>query len=528
MSLKNKRHLVLYEIYPRSFQDSNGDGFGDLPGITSRLDYLVELGINAIWITPFFPSPMKDVGYDVSDYYAVAKEFGTLTDFKKLVQQAYKRGIAVIIDLVINHTSDKHPWFQESRSSKTNPKRDWYLWHDPVDGKAPNNWKSVFDPSVWEFDKTTGQYYFHSFLKEQPDLNWANPEIMAEVKKIISFWLELGVDGFRVDAINHVWKNHLEKDQPKNSEYDPQKQSPFHSLQPIYMRDQEELYGIVEELSAYIDEQKALLITEAYPPQHGIGAIQFYKKYYDHAVNHSLIPFNFELLHLPWEVNAYEEFLNSYLKSIEEEDTACFVLGNHDRPRVGSRLGQERLKACAVLLLTLPGMPVVYYGEELGMEDVRPIPKEMVTDTKELRSPGFGRDQIRTPMQWDGTKFAGFSNAKPWLPLEKVFTERNVDSQKKDPRSLWRLYQTLLTLRKQHKNIFVEGSFSLFEIHTPNVLSYIRSFKDETYLILINFSSKPIQLPNMSFKEVILRTEVIESNAEQLVLQANEACIIKM
>jgi alpha-glucosidase len=532
MSLKNKHHLVLYEIYPRSFQDSNNDGFGDLPGIISRLDYLTKLGVTALWITPFYPSPMKDVGYDIKDYCNVDPQFGTLDDFKTLVKEAHKRGMDVITDLVINHTSDQHPWFLEARSSRDNPKRDWYIWKDPVNGSVPNNWKSVFDPSAWEFDAKTDQYYFHSFLKEQPDLNWSNPAVMQAVKDICAFWLDLGVDGFRLDAINHIWKDHRYLDEPINPTYDPLMQSPFNQLQHIYMRDQEPLYDIVNELAGFVSTYKnAYIITEAYPNKRSIAAIPVYKKYYDRVTSHNVIPFNFELLSLPWDAKEYESFITAYLEAIGKDHMSCFVLGNHDKTRVTSRLGREQAKAAAVLLLTLPGMPVIYYGEELGMEDVRDIPESMITDTKGIRSPGFGRDPVRTPMQWDDSNYAGFSTVQPWLPLEKEYQTRNVASQSKDPHSFYILYRQLLSLRAKEQDTFADGLFQVFQTNSKHIFAYTRTNEKTSYLILINFSAEQVEVSTKEFANFVLSSKERDSDTsnsrDTIIVLPYEACVFK-
>lgn len=277
----SKNNIILYEIYPRSFFDTTGNGYGDLKGVIAKLDYLTDLGVNAIWLTPFYPSPMKDGGYDITNYCDIAEEFGSIEDFCQLVSKAHDKKIKVIIDLVVNHTSDQHPWFLEARSSKDNPKRDWYIWKDPVNKGVPNNWKSVFEPTAWEFDEATGQYYFHSFLKEQPDLNWANPEVMQAVKDIMKFWMDNGVDGFRLDAVNYFWKDQRFLDEPKDPEYQKGKIQPYYELKHIYMRDQKEVFTIIDELAGFAATYAdAFIITEAYLNQKGVDAIPVYKTYY--------------------------------------------------------------------------------------------------------------------------------------------------------------------------------------------------------------------------------------------------------
>lgn len=515
MLLKN--NPVLYEIYPRSFQDLSGDGYGDLLGIIPKLEYLKKLGVTILWLTPFFPSPMKDGGYDITDYCNVAPEAGTLKDFELLVAEAHKLGLQVTIDLVVNHTSDQHPWFMGARSSKDNPKRDWYIWHDPVNGGIPNNWRSVFDPTPWEFDETTGQYYFHSFLKEQPDLNWQNPEVRQAVKDICTFWIKKGVDGFRLDAVNYLGKDRRFPNASKNPDYIKGKQAPFYELDPKYMQDQPDVYKYVAELSEFLNKtSNTYLITEAYPRKRGVGAIPAYQKYYQVSSKKNVIPFNFELIELPWEPEMHHDFISAFLKALDKDDIPVFVLGNHDRPRLVSRIGEKQARAAAVLQLTLPGMPVIYYGEELGMADVRPIPKEKLHDTKELRSPGFGRDPVRTPMQWNGLTYAGFSEVEPWLPLEKDYKKKNVAHEMEEQTSFWQLYKALLQLRSDHADVLVTGAFKAFPVAKNAVLAYQRSFKTKKYLVLMNYSQKKQQydLPEGNYKQIL--NSSLEQNNKQL------------
>lgn len=525
----SKNNLVLYEIYPRSFKDTNGDGYGDLRGIISKLDYLKELGINAIWISPFYPSPMKDGGYDISDYCAVSEEFGSLEDFEALIKESHAREIQVVIDLVVNHTSDQHPWFKESRSSRDNPKRDWYIWKDPVDGKAPNNWMSVFEPTPWEFDEKTGQYYFHSFLKEQPDLNWANPEVMEAIQSVMQFWMDLGVDGFRLDAANYMWKDQRYLDEPIDPDYIEGKIQPYYKLKHIYMRDQEQLFAIIDELGNFVAKQgNGFIITESYLNKQGIEAIPVYKQYYKNVTSANIIPFNFELIRMPRDAATYRTFITAYLKALDPEELPTFVFGNHDKPRLATRVGLPQARVSVVLLLTLPGMPVIYYGEELGMENVQ-IPREMIQDTKEFTSPGFGRDPVRTPMQWDATAHAGFTNGTPWLPLEKEFKTKNVQEELTDPDSMLNLYRVLLRMRSQDK-AFIEGVYKEWDTGNDQVFAYARSHPESTKLIILNFSDKE-QKCRMPFAtaKIVLRTVQSENEVADMVfmLKPNEACILE-
>ncbi len=528
--MSSKNNLVLYEIYPRSFQDSNGDGYGDLNGIIFRLDYLKELGINAIWITPFYPSPMKDGGYDIENYCDVSPEFGTLKDFEKFIEQAHARGIKVVIDLVVNHTSDQHPWFQESRSSRDNPKRDWYIWKDKVDGKEPNNWMSVFEPTPWAWDESTGQYYFHSFLTEQPDLNWANPEVMQAVKKVIKFWIDKDVDGFRLDAANYLWKDPRFLDEPDDLTYVEGAIQPFYKKLHIYMRDQEKVFEIIDELGSFIKEHgDGFLITESYLNKKGTDAIPIYKKYYENISSGNVIPFNFELQRIPWSADSYRQFVTAYIKSLTPTELPTFVFGNHDKPRISTRFGRGQSKIAAVLLLTLPGMPVIYYGEELGMEDVH-IPREMIHDTKEYTSPGFGRDPVRTPMQWDASKNAGFTKGTPWLPLENAWEERNVSNESKDVHSMLSLYRKLLKMR-QEDAVIINGAYDSLDVKNNEIFAFTRSIDNDMRVILLNFTDQD-QIGTLPFSDmqVVVSTNAdhtIADNETQITLGPYEACVLK-
>ena len=529
--MSSKNNLVLYEIYPRSFQDSNGDGYGDLKGIVSRLDYLQDLGINAIWITPFYPSPMKDGGYDIQDYCDVSSEFGTLDDFEKLVSAAHDRGIQIVIDLVVNHTSDQHPWFKESRASLDNPKRDWYIWKDPVDGKEPNNWMSVFEPTPWAFDEKTGQYYFHSFLTSQPDLNWANPEVMEAVKEVIRFWIGKGVDGFRLDAANYLWKDPRYLDEPDDPTYVEGQIQPFYKKLHIYMRDQLKTFEIIEELGKYIKEQSAdgFLVTEAYLNKKGTDAIPVYKQYYENISSGNVIPFNFELQRIPWSASSYRQFVTMYIKSLTPKELPTFVFGNHDKPRVATRFGREQAKIAAVLLLTLPGIPVIYYGEELGMEDVH-IPDNMIHDTKAYTSPGFGRDPVRTPMQWDTSEQAGFTSGTPWLPLEDTWKDRNVSVQNQNDHSMLHLYKKLLTMRKEDQ-FLRDGAYDEVSVNNDAVFAYSRTVDGKGLLVLLNFSdSTQVCTTPSSVGECMVtsQTDITEiKNNSEVVLKPYEACVLQ-
>ena len=405
---------VVYQVYPRSFQDSNGDGIGDLAGIATRLEHLEWLGVDAIWISPIFRSPMADFGYDVADYRDIDPVFGTLADFDRLVEAAHARGIRVLLDFVPNHSSDLHPWFLESRSSRADPRRDWYLWADPAPGGGPpNNWLSVFGGPAWEWDEPTGQFYYHAFTKEQPDLNWRNPDVRAEMYDVLRFWLDRGVDGFRVDVMWHLVKDDRLRDNPPDPDWTPDRPGSSFRLQATYTTDRPETMDIVADMRAVLDEfGDRVLIGEIYLPYERLVA--YYGTHPDRPGAH--LPFNFRLLLVPWQAGEIMAAITAYEAVLPAHGWPNWVLGNHDQPRLASRVGRAQARVAAMLLLTLRGTPTVYYGEELGMEDV-PIPPDLEQDPARFDGPNGGRDPERTPMRWDGSPGAGFTTGTPWLPV---------------------------------------------------------------------------------------------------------------
>jgi alpha-glucosidase len=436
---------VIYQVYPRSFQDSDGDGVGDICGIIQRLPYLVELGIDAIWLSPVFPSPMADFGYDISDYTGVHPLFGSMADLDRLIADAHALGIGLILDLVPNHTSVEHPWFVESRASRTNAKRDWYIWKDArPDGGLPNNWLSVFGGPGWEHDAATGQFYYHTFLSAQPDLNWRNPEVRSAIYDAMRFWFSRGIDGFCVDAVWYVIKDEDFRDNPANPSYTPAS-PPDLALLPLYTADRPEMEDVIAEMRRVSDEFPGrLLIGELYLPIERLVA------YYGRDLTGVHLPFNFTLLTATWGAEPLAKLIREYYAALPPGGWPNWVLGNHDGPRVATRVGPEQARIAAMLLLTLHGTPTIYCGEEIGMEQAQ-IPPDRVRDPVELNVPGFamGRDGCRTPMQWDAGEHAGFSTGNPWLPIGTDYKERNVDHQRVDPTSLFWFYRTLIALRSR-------------------------------------------------------------------------------
>jgi alpha-glucosidase len=477
---------TVYQVYPRSFQDSSGDGCGDLPGILARLDHIVELGVDAIWISPIYPSPMKDFGYDVADYTGIHPLFGSMDDFERLLEATHQRGLRLILDLVPNHTSDQHPWFLESSSSRDNPKRDWYLWADPgPDGGPPNNWISEFAGPAWQWHEPTGQYYYHAFLAAQPDLNWRNPEVREAVYAAMRFWLERGVDGFRVDVMWHLLKDAQLRNNPPNPDYDPARDSPYQALLPVYSTDQPEVHQVVREMRALVDGfDQRVLIGEIYLP------IERLVSYYGIEEKEAHLPFNFQLIGADWEAAGLRSIVDAYEASLPADGWPNWVLGNHDKPRLASRVGQAQARVAAMLLLTLRGTPTLYYGDEIGMEDVA-IPPDQVVDPRELQWPGLGlgRDPARTPMQWDDGSNAGFSSGTPWLPLAADWRERNVAVQRAQAGSLYNLYRRLLALRRRHAALAV-GSYAPLAAEPP-LFGWLRRHGGQGFLVLLNLSSTP-------------------------------------
>jgi len=458
------QRAVVYQVYPRSFQDSDGDGVGDLRGIESRLDHLVWLGVDTVWLSPINKSPMVDFGYDVSDYCGVHPEFGTLDDFDRLMAAVKSRGMRLLLDLVPNHTSDQHPWFVESRSSRTNPKRDWYLWRDSKpDGSPPNNWQSVFGGGAWETDPRTGQAYYHAYLKEQPDLNWANPEVRAAMRDAMRFWLDRGVSGFRVDVIGHLSKDTQFRDNPPDPNAKPDA-SAYGKILPIHTYDREESAEIVAYLRSVLDEyDERVMIGEVYVP------IPRLVRYYGWGCH---LPFNFRLLQLPWKADVIRHEIAMYESLLPPGAWPNWVLGNHDAKRIATRVGAAQAAVAATLLLTLRGTPTIYQGDELGIEQVA-IPPDRVRDPVEHTLPGRGRDGCRTPMPWVPTKpSAGFSTGEPWLPLNADWPARNVETMACDENSILNLHRRLLALRASEPAL-QGGSLKLLP-GSPNVVAFLR------------------------------------------------------
>jgi alpha-glucosidase len=474
------QRAVIYQVYPRSFQDSNGDGVGDIDGMRRRLAYLAELGIDAVWISPIYPSPMADFGYDVSDYCDIDPLFGTLEAFDALVAEAHALGLRIILDFVPNHSSEHHPWFVESRSSRQSAKRDWYIWRDAApDGGPPNNWLSNFGGSAWQWDEATRQYYYHAFLKEQPDLNWRNPEVQAAMHDALRFWLDRGVDGFRVDVIWHLMKDPAFRDNPPNPGYrdgNPE----IGKLLQLYSTDQPDVHTVIAGMRRVLEEyDERVLIGEIYLPIERLVA------YYGRDLDGAHLPFNFQLLSTQWDARRIAALIAEYEAALPRGGWPNWVLGNHDQPRIAARVGEAQSRVAAVLLLTLRGTPTMYYGDEIGMRRVL-ISREHVRDPWEQSEPGRGRDPQRTPMQWDASRYAGFSDGEPWLPLDPAHAKRNVVKLDADAGSILVLYQRLIALRRRHDALSIGAYVPREAGH--DILMYERRHRDSRLLVVLNFA----------------------------------------
>jgi alpha-glucosidase len=485
------QNAVFYELYPRSFADSNGDGIGDLNGIDSRLGYLKDLGVDAIWISPCYPSPQVDFGYDVSDYENIDPMYGTLKDFDRLAHDAKKRDIRIVMDFVLNHTSPQHKWFIDSASSRTSAHRDWYIWRDgKAPGVPPNNWISGFGGSAWQFDPKTGQYYYHYFAVGQPDLNWRNPAVEKAMFDVTRFWYKHGVSGFRLDAVDLLFEDPNLQDNPvlpgKNDLGDPNMENKYNDKLP-------EVHSELKKLRAVADQYNAVLIGETYTSNR-----DELKEYYGDHNDEIQMPMDFMFC----EVNKLSpaEFRTQIANAESTGGWPVYVISNHDMTRSYNRYGDGKhndqiAKLMAGMYLTLRGTPIMYYGEELGMENNDPVRKEDVKDP--IGIAGWpaekGRDGERTPMQWNDSAYAGFSPTSPWLPIPASFKTHNVSSELADPASVLQFYRHLLTLRHQERALLY-GDYVALNPDNPKILSYLRRYKNEAVLVVLNMSATAQQI----------------------------------
>lgn len=495
---------VIYQIYPRSFRDSNGDGIGDLNGVIDQLPYLSDtLGVDAIWLSPFFTSPMKDFGYDVADFTDVDPLFGTLADAERLIEAIHDQGMRVIFDYVPNHSSDQHPWFLESRSSRDAAKRNWYIWRDPVPGPdgvpgPPNNWLSVFGGPAWTFDEATGQYYLHSFLSSQPDLNWRNPDLRAAMYDVLKTWIDRGVDGFRVDAAHFVGKDEAMRDNPPappGSHFMHRLMGEYDKQLHLYDKGTAFTHKVYQDLRAEVDryagpDRDILLVGEMH-----IFDWDEWASYFGPTLNEFHLPYNFGLLGVDWTKESIASLIQEIERVLPEGAWPNWVLGNHDEPRIATRLGSEQARAAMVLLLTLRGTPTIYYGDELGMIDAE-VPPERRQDPWGLQvtDVDVSRDPQRSPMLWTAERHGGFTapDAEPWLPTVDP-SIYSVEAQIDQPRSMLNLTRTALELRKQRRSLR-DGVIRLLDDLPENCLGYVREEGTEASMVLISFADDDVEI----------------------------------
>jgi alpha-glucosidase len=530
------RSAVFYEIYVRSFQDTDGDGVGDLAGITARLDYLNDrtpqsLGVDALWLTPINPSPMYDFGYDVSDYTAIDPRFGTLGDLDRLIAEAHRRDIRIILDLVPNHTSHEHAWFREARAARTSPKRDWYIWRDPAPGGGPpNNWVSSFGGPAWTLDAATGQYYLHSFLAEQPDLNYRNPDVVAAMDDVIRFWLDRGIDGFRVDVIHKMIKDAALRDNPPPDPTDVHPVRDYFGQQHIFDQDRPEVHDIVRRWRRLLDQYgERMMVGEVY-----LLNPRMIVPYYGITLDELQLAFNFSFLWTAWDAAAFRLQVDQVEELLPAGAQPTYVLSSHDSPRHRSRfddprLGDARARVAALMLLTLRGTPFLYYGEEIGMRDVE-IPLERICDPVGQRFPSLGRDPERTPMQWDGAPGAGFTDAADaWLPIGPDAETVNVARQRADPDSLLSFYRRVIWYRKSSAGL-TQGTYRSLD-SAADTFVFLREAAEQRLLVALSFAddARTLDVKDATGRVVLSTAAGIPSRiAGQLELPACTGVVIEL
>jgi alpha-glucosidase len=515
------RDAVIYQIYPRSFQDSNDDGIGDLAGITARLPYLRWLGVDALWLSPFYRSPQRDFGYDITDHTDVDPIFGSMDDFDSLLAAAHRSGLRIILDFVPNHTSIDHPWFAESSASRRNPRRDWYLWHDPAPGGGPpNNWRSVTGGSAWSFHADTNQFYLHSFLPNQPDLNWRNPDVVAAMHAVMRFWLERGVDGFRIDMVDYLIKDERLRDEPVDGDGRYEPASARYQLNRPETLDL--LRGFREVADAFgpdrvlIGEVEYRLLLPRLVSYYGPGDMLH-------------LPINFWLMFLPWEATALRQFIDDYQTTLPEHAWPNWVLGSHDIARPATRLGPDQARAAMLLLLTARGTPFLYYGDELGLPNAS-TPADQMRDPWHSLDPAAGRDPTRTPMPWTAAPNAGFCapETNPWLPVGENHQKLDVASQRLDPDSTLALTRRLLTLRQDHPALR-SGTCRPDPVTHESILSYTREARDDWLRVIINLGNETAHIPLKRANQLLVTTRHPShppSVEHELTLGPHEGCIM--
>ncbi|WP_200416017.1 glycoside hydrolase family 13 protein [Virgibacillus salexigens] len=545
------KEAVAYQVYPRSFMDSNGDGIGDIQGVIDKLDYLKDLGIDVIWLSPVYQSPNDDNGYDISDYQAIMSEFGTMTDFNQLLEEVHQRDMKLIMDLVINHTSDEHPWFMESRSSRNNPYRDYYIWHEAKGNREPNNWESIFGGSAWEYDEPTNAYYMHVFSRKQPDLNWENPKVRQSLYEMVNWWLDKGIDGFRVDAISHIKKapGFPDMPNPENKKYVPSfdghmNQKGIHDFLAELKQETFDHYDIMT-----VGEANGVTVDDA---DLWVG---------EHKGKFNMV-FQFEHLDL-WgksasgglDIHALKETLSKWQKGLESDGWNALFLENHDQPRSVSSWGnddrywKESAKGLATLYFLMQGTPFIYQGQEIGMTNVQFASIDDYNDIsmKNLYAEEMangknhqdvmeiiwknGRDNSRTPMQWSSQEKAGFTTGTPWMKINPNYRNINVAAQIKDPTSIYHYYKQLIQLRKQHP-VFIYGKYDLSLADHDKVYAYTRTDGNQQMIIMVNLFEEEVlvSITDQSSAKLLLSNYDVdkEEQLEQLVLRPYEARVYQL
>ena len=547
------KEAIGYQIYPRSFKDSNNDGIGDIKGIISKLDYLKDLGIDVIWVCPMYKSPNDDNGYDISDYQDIMDDFGTMEDFDCLLDEVHKRNMRLIIDLVINHTSDEHPWFIESKSSKDNPKRNWYIWKEGKDGVEPNNWESIFKGSAWEYDENTEEYFLHLFSKRQPDLNWDNPEVREEIYKMINWWLDKGIDGFRVDAISHIKKEDglVDMDNPHNLDY----VSSFDKHMNV-----EGIHEYLEELNRNtFAKYDIMTVGEA----NGVNADESELWVGEEKGKFNMI-FQFEHLQLWGEVGEskfnpreYKKVLTKWQNALEGKGWNALFIENHDIPRVVSSWGNDKeyleqcAKAFALMYFMQKGTPFIYQGQEIGMTNVKYDSIDQYNDVKTINIynekiaegickekalsevADISRDNTRTPMQWNDDKYAGFSQCAPWLDVNDNYKAINVEKQLKDENSILNFYKKLIKIRKENLAL-VYGTYDLILEDDEKIYAYTRTFDEDKFVIIVNLSSEEAEYKFdnclLQYEKLLINNYPVEKHDDikEVILKPYEARLYKL
>ncbi|HEY8574908.1 MAG TPA: alpha-amylase family glycosyl hydrolase [Devosia sp.] len=510
---------VGYAIFPLSFQDSDGDGWGDINGITSRLDYMQWLGIDLIWLGPLYRSPLIDAGYDIADFEAIDPRFGTLADFDRMLAEIHHRGMRLVMDFVPNHTSDQHEWFKQSRSSRTDPKRDWYIWRDgKSDGQPPSNWIDNTKQPAWTWDEATGQWYYHLFLPSQPDLNLRNPDVIDAIERGMAFWLDRGIDGFRLDSAMNLFEDEFLRDEPMDDDLDSE---PPGWMDHVFSSDRPETHRLIARFRRLLDRYgDKVFIGEVQAP------LARFMRYYGQTEPMLHLPFNTQVMKTkPWKARKVDASIEQFMQLLPEHGWPNWVIGSHDVPRLASRLGPAQARVASFLLLTLPGTPFIYYGDELGLERSKFSPEQAVDPYEPF---GLGRDAERGPMPWSNEANGGFTTGKPWLPLGENWKSCNVETAREDQRSMLHLHRQLIALRQDHPALRGKGYEPAWG--NDELLAFYRTGDGKRYLVAANLSMTPQSMPLEGDGKILVSTALSRSENVQghVSLEPNEAVLIQL